>query len=105
MNALRLLFAVLLLFQPSYRTSAAANGAFTLLHSLVSDSATGQAAAHFGYSVAIDGNIAVVGVPYDDLGATDAGVVKVYDARSGRLLHTITNPAPEFSDLFGSAVA
>ena len=39
-----------------------------------------------GWSVAIDGNIAVVGAPFDDVGGYSSGVVKVYNATTGGLL-------------------
>src|SRR5262245_27582641 len=72
--------------------SAAAQVPNTLLHTLSNPSTNIQADAQQGYSVAIDGNLAVVGAPNDDAGASDSGQVKVYDATTGALLHLIPNP-------------
>ena len=47
-----------------------------------------QAGALQGYSVAVDGNVAVVGAVLDDAGAPDSGAAKVYDATTGALRHT-----------------
>jgi hypothetical protein len=85
--------------------AAAAPRPFALLHSLFDPSTNAQTGAGQGYSVAVDGNIAVVGAPSDDVGGTDSGVVKVYDATTGALLHTLTNPSPAFDDEFGLSVA
>jgi hypothetical protein len=51
-----------------------------------------------GYSVAMDENIAVTGAP------AGSGCVKVYDATTGTLLHTLANPRAPEADNFGSAV-
>jgi hypothetical protein len=77
--------------------ATAASGSFALLHSLFDPSTNAQAGAQQGYSVALDGNIAVAGAPSDDVGAYESGVVKVYDATTGALLHTLTNPSPNSS--------
>jgi hypothetical protein len=53
----------------------------------------------------MDGNFVAVGAPYDDAGATDSGVVNIYRAGTGALLHSLTNPRPAMSDLFGVSVA
>ena len=58
----------------------------------------------FGYSVSISGNTAVIGAPYDDTGATDTGAVYIFDATTGSLLRTLTNPTPAAGDYFGSSV-
>jgi hypothetical protein len=59
----------------------------------------------FGWSVALSGNNILIGAPGDDTGAGDAGAVYLFDALSGALLRTFTNPAPAVSDTFGYAVA
>ena len=59
----------------------------------------------FGASVAVSGNIVVVGAPYDDTGAEDAGSAYVFNAATGALVATLNNPSPESSDFFGSSVA
>jgi drug/metabolite transporter superfamily protein YnfA len=64
-----------------------------------------QAGAAQGASVASDGDFVVVGAPLDDTDGYDAGVVKVYQAATGALLHTLANPRPTQLDNFGNAVA
>jgi len=59
----------------------------------------------FGYSVAVSGNVVVVGAYNDDVSATDAGVAYVFDVASGNLLQTLKNPTPVYGDLFGYSVA
>ncbi len=61
----------------------------------------------FGFSVAIDGRTIVVGAPRDDAGATDSGVVYVFEQsddgewqQAGRLV----DPARGAGDRFGTAV-
>ena len=61
----------------------------------------------FGHSVAISGDYAIVGAPFDDAGATDAGSAYIY-FRSGTtwsLQATLPNPAPAQDDQFGWSVA
>ncbi len=60
---------------------------------------------NFGYSVAIFGNQAVVGAYADDTGASNAGTAYVFNATTGTLLATRTNPAPGADDRFGNSVA
>jgi hypothetical protein len=76
-----------------------------LIHSIPAPPTGVQTGAQFGSSVAVDGGYTVVGAPYDDTDATDAGVVKVYDSTNGALLLTLTNPSPTAGDNFGSSVA
>ena len=67
------------------------------------------ASDYFGYSVSIsgDGLYALVGVIYDDTGASDAGSAQVYVrtgtswAHQAELLH----PSPAASDYFGTSVS
>jgi VCBS repeat-containing protein/predicted outer membrane repeat protein len=59
---------------------------------------------YFGLSVAVSGNTVVVGTPSDDTGGGDAGAAYVFDATTGRLLHTLANPTPAVNDQFGSSV-
>ena len=61
----------------------------------------------FGGSVAVAGTRIVVGAPYDDTGASDAGSAYVYDLASATPtvpVVTLNNPVPEFA-AYGSAVA
>ena len=61
----------------------------------------------FGHSVAISGNIVVVGVWLDDEGAENAGAAFVYDLSSPTPsvpILQLANPSPEDNDCFGVAV-
>ena len=61
---------------------------------------------YFGYSVAVEGELVVVGAPFEDVNSlTDAGEVYLFDAGTGDLLATIANPNPTRSDSFGFSVA
>ena len=62
----------------------------------------------FGTSVAVSGARMVVGAPYDDTGAGNAGRAYVYDLTSRTPLvpvATLNNPSPEADDYFGTSVA
>lgn len=78
---------------------------FSLQHSLLNPGTNAQAGPQQGYKVAADGNLAVVAAPFDDVAASDSGLVRVYDATTGALLHTLVNPRPAAGDSFGTAVA
>lgn len=58
----------------------------------------------FGASVAISGNLVVVGAPGDDSAANNGGLAHVFDL-AGNLLHTLAMTSPAAEDAFGSAVA
>lgn len=60
---------------------------------------------NFGYSVAAVGTNVLVGAPFDDAGATDAGAAYLFDGASGTLLRTFSNPTPAIGDWFGVSVA
>lgn len=47
----------------------------------------------------------IVGTPFDDDVARDAGIVYIYSASSGGRIRTIHNPDSDIGDLFGSSVA
>lgn len=66
---------------------------------------TPTAGDEFGSSVAISGNNIVIGEPFEDTGAIDAGIAHVYSATTGALLHTLNHPAPAIGDEFGSSVS
>ena len=62
----------------------------------------------FGYSVAIHGNLAVVGTQKDDKVASNAGSVSVFNLASAtpeQPMLVIDNPSPTTNDYFGTAVA
>lgn len=86
-------------------TAAGASGPYPLLHSLFSPLPRAQPDLWQGESVAATEDFVVVGVPHADVGSTDSGVVKVYDAFTSALLYTLLDPAPAASNYFGMAVA
>jgi sulfur relay (sulfurtransferase) DsrC/TusE family protein len=62
----------------------------------------------FGLSVAIAGTRVVVGAPFHDTGATNAGSAFVYDLSSATPtvpVATLNNPGPEMGESFGQSVA
>jgi hypothetical protein len=58
-----------------------------------------------GYSVAFVGRNLLVGVPFADMGGTDAGAAYLFDGATGALLHTFQKPQPSAGDWFGISVA
>lgn len=58
-----------------------------------------------GYATAIDGEFAVVGVPYEDSGPGDAGAVRIYHRTTGALLHRLRSPNPKSGGRFGTGVS
>jgi ELWxxDGT repeat protein len=66
----------------------------------------GAAYDYFGTSVAIAGDVVVVGAyGHDTGGFYDAGAVYRFDASTGEFLGTLTDPDPEPGDRFGWSVA
>ncbi|MGK7872437.1 MAG: hypothetical protein AB4426_03740 [Xenococcaceae cyanobacterium] len=60
----------------------------------------------FGNSVAVSGNHLLVGARLDDVGGiSNIGSAYLFDALSGDLLRTFSNPSPEFNNQFGHSVA
>jgi hypothetical protein len=62
----------------------------------------------FGYSVALSGNLAVVGSQKDDKGASNAGSVTLFNLAAAfpeQPLLVLENPSPSSNDYFGTAVA
>ena len=69
---------------------------------------TPETGDRFGSTVAISGNIVVVGVGTDDMGAADSGIAYVYNLASPAPtvpIHTLANPSPAINDRFGATVA
>ena len=64
---------------------------------------------NFGYSVAIDGNRAIVGASGEGVPYTFSGSAYIIDVDTGAVLHTINNPNADqttnTSDQFGNSVA
>jgi hypothetical protein len=60
----------------------------------------------FGPSVAISGNYAIVGAPYEDAaGGDSSGKAYIFNVTTGALLRTLNNPSASAYDYFGYAVA
>lgn len=55
----------------------------------------------FGVTVALDGNNVLIGSPYDNSDGTNVGRAYLYDAVSGNLLHTLSDPTITGADNFG----
>ncbi|NKB20943.1 MAG: PEP-CTERM sorting domain-containing protein [Alphaproteobacteria bacterium] len=66
---------------------------------------TPTGADSFGSSVAISGNFALVGARHDDTSGVDVGQAYLFDATTGALLHTFSDPTPTGLDNFGVSVA
>ncbi|WP_435640831.1 Lcl domain-containing protein [Micavibrio aeruginosavorus] len=66
---------------------------------------TPAAGDEFGYDVDIDGGLVVVGAYSDDPGGiSNAGSAYVFDATTGALVSTLSNPSPVATDSFGWSV-
>jgi hypothetical protein len=77
-----------------------------LLQSWTDPSTNPQTGCLFGYSVAADGNLAVVGAPYTSAqGFAATGIAYVFNTSTHALVATLANPAPENMVRFGSTVA
>ena len=59
----------------------------------------------FGSLVSVDGNHVLIGVPGDDTNGNDVGQAHLFDATTGNLLHTFSDPTVTSGDLFGSSVS
>ena len=75
----------------------------TQLHKLVASDAA--AADNFGHSVAISGNYAIVGAPYNDDGSTDSGSAYIFNVSTGTELHKLLAGDAAAADFFGTSVA
>lgn len=58
----------------------------------------------FGANVALVGDKVLIGAPFEDTGATNAGAAYLFDT-SGNLLQSYFNPTPVAADSFGNSVA
>ena len=67
-----------------------------------SDAAAGD---HFGFSVAVDGDTAVIGAYLDDDGAANSGSAYVFDVSTGQEITKLTTSGGVIEDLFGVSVA
>lgn len=77
---------------------------YPLLHHFPNPTDNGN--DHFGWSVALAGDTAVIGsIRDDDAGATNAGAAYVFDASTGLLTHTLYAPSPAANANFGTSVA
>jgi len=81
-----------------------------LLHVLDNPNAYNTSVSdQFGVKVAVSGNYAIVGVPFeDDAGGGDSGKAYIYNVTTGALVHTLDNPnaySTSANDRFGESVA
>ena len=59
----------------------------------------------FGYSVAVSGTTVVVGAPGNSSGGANSGRAYIFNAVTGALVATLTEPSPAANDQFGDSVA
>ncbi len=59
----------------------------------------------FGYVIAANDDWIVVGEPLGNDAGQSAGTVQILDALTGMPVRTLVNPAPDYLDYFGAAVA
>lgn len=65
-----------------------------------------QSGSYFGYSIAVAGNLVVVGAPGENLSAGPLeGAAYVFSASTGNLLWTLASPNGQSDGLFGYSVA
>ena len=81
-----------------------------LLHTLDNPTAYSTSVSDvFGYSVAIDGNYAIIGAYFeDDASGTTSGKAYIFNVTTGALVHTLDNPtaySTSLGDRFGESVA
>ncbi len=67
--------------------------------------ADGTGSEVFGHSVALDGNIAIVGADGDDDNAENSGSAYVFDVNTGEQLFKLVAGDPALADFFGISVA
>lgn len=63
---------------------------------------------NFGSAVAVHGSLVAVSAPQDDTGASNSGIVYIYDTAGGTPtvpVNTFSNPTPGVGDTFGNALA
>jgi outer membrane protein assembly factor BamB len=82
----------------------------SLVHTLDNPNAYSTSVSdYFGISVAISGNLAIVGAYLEgDAGGTNSGKAYIFDVTTGSLVHTLDNPnaySTSFQDYFGYSVA
>ncbi len=80
----------------------------TLRYSFFAPKTLSQKREKQGHAVAVSGNTAVIGSPLydkDPVAGLDCGVVKIYDAANGNLLHRLDSPSGTPFGCFGLSVA
>jgi hypothetical protein len=84
------------------------NAGAAYVYDTISDSAptvltanNGLSGDEFGYAIATDGEIIIIGSPE----AANGGFVTIFDGMTGTRLHTIPNPTGKNGDDFGESVA
>ncbi|HAA33557.1 MAG TPA: hypothetical protein DCE56_44800, partial [Cyanobacteria bacterium UBA8553] len=68
-------------------------------------SPTASAGDQFGFAVAGVGTNVLIGSPFDDTGAANAGSAYLFNGSTGALLQTFNNPTPAVNEFFARAVA
>jgi Ca2+-binding RTX toxin-like protein len=86
------------IFVPTYESFA-----LSLLQTF--NNPTPAAGDQFGYSVSVSDNKILIGAPFDDTGASNAGAAYLFDGTTGVLLQTVIDPAFSADDTMGSSVS
>lgn len=76
-----------------------------LVHTLENPNQFGTVAFdQFGRAVAIDGNVAVVGAPFEDDGNFSSGTAYIFNVTTGSLTFTLANPTVGGNEFFGGQI-
>lgn len=77
----------------------------SLVQSIHSPATARQSGTQLGHAVAADGDLAVFGSPFDNIGGEESGIVGIYSATTGALLEQLANPRPANGSHFGWSLA
>ena len=69
------------------------------------DDPTVTSSDQFGISVALSGDLVLIGAPFDDTQGNGVGQAHLFDAVTGALLQTFDDPTVTDGDFFGRSVA
>jgi len=97
------IFLSIMFIASSYVSIAHAGPPWDQIHKMHADD--GAAGDGFGVSMAISGNVAVIGAPRDDDHGTDSGSAYLLDVTTGQQIFKLLPIDGAASDQFGSSVA
>ena len=102
-RAIFLISLALILF--AKKNTLLAQSSDALKHTLLPPLTGAQTAGVLGYAVAADASFIALSAPFEYAPGSSQGVVKVFDATTGALLHVLTNPNAASETQFGLSVA